>query len=94
MLLLAEDDPNDVVIFRHAVETSARKAALNIHLEVVSDGTEAIEYLNGKGKFANRAAFPFPHVVVLDLKMARLSALTRARCQLERVGRESISLRQ
>jgi CheY-like chemotaxis protein len=36
---------------------------------VASDGQEAIEYLKGEGKFTNRAEFPLPFLVLLDLKL-------------------------
>jgi len=35
----------------------------------VSDGAEAIAYLNGDGDFNNRRKFPLPHLLLLDLKM-------------------------
>jgi CheY-like chemotaxis protein len=36
---------------------------------VVRSGAEAMEYLSGEGKFANRDRFPLPKIVFLDLKM-------------------------
>ena len=74
-LLLAEDNQNDVAFFRHALENSARQGQLNINLQIVSHGAEAIDYLNGQGKFANRVLHPFPDIIVLDLKMPRLTGL-------------------
>ena len=35
----------------------------------VKDGLEAMDYLEGEGKFANRKEFPVPDVILLDLKM-------------------------
>src|SRR6266566_7119274 len=74
-LLLAEDNQNDIVLFRHAMEKSAGDAGLKIDLKVVHDGAEAIEYLSGEGPFADRRAYPFPDIMVLDLKMPRLGGL-------------------
>jgi CheY-like chemotaxis protein len=74
-ILLAEDDENDFVLFSHALEQSARANNLMITVKLVRDGTEAIEYLAGEGKFADRVEYPFPDIVVLDLKMPRLSGL-------------------
>jgi CheY-like chemotaxis protein len=35
----------------------------------VGDGDQAIQYLAGEGKYADRAAHPFPALFLLDLKM-------------------------
>ena len=68
-ILLVEDDPNDVMLCQH----SYREAGVPNPLLIVRDGAEAIEYLQGEGKFADRAQFPLPIVIVLDLKMPRVS---------------------
>jgi DNA-binding response OmpR family regulator len=67
ILLLAEDEENDVVLFQRAL----RKAGVNVCLQRVADGEEAIEHLKGKGKFNDRVNHPFPDLVVVDLKMPR-----------------------
>ena len=36
------------------------------------DGNQAIAYLKGEGKYANRAWYPFPDVLLLDLRMPRV----------------------
>ena len=38
----------------------------------VPNGREAIDYMAGNGKYADREAFPFPGVLFLDLKMPGL----------------------
>ena len=40
-------------------------------LHRVKDGEEAIEYLQGAGKYADREKFPLPNMLLLDLKMPR-----------------------
>lgn len=70
-LLLVEDDPNDVMLFRRAKD----KAKLANPLQVVSDGEMAIAYLRGEGHYADRAAYPFPTLMLLDLKLPRKSGL-------------------
>jgi CheY-like chemotaxis protein len=40
---------------------------------VVSDGDEAVAYLSGKSRYADRVAFPLPNLMLLDLKMPRRS---------------------
>lgn len=39
----------------------------------VGDGEEAMNYLSRQGQFADHERFPFPHLVLLDLKMPRIS---------------------
>src|SRR5438874_920678 len=74
-ILLAEDDDNDVTLFKHAVADSAKHAGIKINVSVVHDGEEAIAYLRGEDPFSNRHTHPFPHLIVLDLKMPRLTGL-------------------
>jgi len=68
-VLLAEDDPDDVLLTQIAFD----KARLANPLQVVRDGEEAIAYLKGEGRFADRHQFPMPVLLLLDLKMPRLS---------------------
>jgi CheY-like chemotaxis protein len=70
-LLLAEDNPNDVLLIRRALEET--KAPNPLH--VVGNGAEAIQYLAGEGAFADRAAYPFPVLFLLDLKMPVVDGL-------------------
>lgn len=46
-----------------------RRGRIEVPLQVVHDGEEAIAYLRGVGKFANRAEYPLPDLFLLDLKM-------------------------
>ena len=68
-LLLVEDNEDDVFLMKRAL-----KGAQVINpLHVVEDGQEAVDYLAGTGKFADRAAYPLPAVVFLDLKLPYIS---------------------
>ena len=67
LVLLADDNENDVLMFRRA----ARRANFNPPLHVVSNGEETIAYLKGNGKYDDRAKYPLPGMVLLDLKMPR-----------------------
>ena len=69
LILHVEDDPNDVLLLQHA----CRKAATTCNIQAVSDGDEAIAYLKGIDHFADRERFPLPHLILLDLKMPRIS---------------------
>ena len=66
-LLLAEDSEDDVFFFRHALE----KAGLKHVLHLVQDGEEAVEYLDGVGKFKNRKEYPLPDFLFLDINMPK-----------------------
>jgi CheY-like chemotaxis protein len=66
-VLLAEDDPDDILLTQIAFE----KARLANPLQVVRDGEETIDYLKGAGKFADRLQFPLPILLLLDLKMPK-----------------------
>ena len=65
VILLVEDREDDILLIRKAFE----RAFLNNPLQIVRSGDEAVQYLRGEGKFANRAEYPLPALVLLDLKM-------------------------
>src|SRR5438105_2892954 len=68
-VLLAEDDPDDVLLTQIAFE----KARLANPLQVVRDGEEAISYLQGEGPYADRRHYPSPIMLLLDLKMPKIN---------------------
>jgi CheY-like chemotaxis protein len=70
-ILHVDDDPNDVFLLEHAMH----KAGIANPMHVVTDGREAIDYLKGRGKFADRQRFPLPHLVLLDLKLPHVMGL-------------------
>lgn len=66
--LLVEDDPNDVFFVQQEFEN----ALANVHLLHIGDGRDSLRYLKGEGEYADRGKHPFPHVILLDLKMPGL----------------------
>jgi len=64
-VLLVEDDLNDIFIVKRAF----KMADIPTPLQVVTDGQEAIAYLRGDGKYAERDAFPLPKLMVMDIRM-------------------------
>lgn len=70
-ILLIEDDENDVFFMLHAF----RKAAVGATLQLISDGVEAMAYLRGEGKYANRDKFPAPALTLLDLNIPYVHGL-------------------
>ena len=67
LILLAAEREDDVFLIREALV----KARISHPIYVVRDGEGVIEYLNGQGKYANRAEYPLPNLLLLDLKMSR-----------------------
>ena len=65
VILVAEDNDDHVVLLLR----SFRKAALINPVVVVKNGVEVLEYLRGDGKFSNRAEYPLPTLLLLDLRM-------------------------
>ena len=68
VILLVEDQQNDVLLIKKAFE---RGQILN-PLFVVNSGEEAMAYLAGDGKYRNRAEYPLPDLLLLDIKMPGL----------------------
>src|SRR6267143_2103710 len=67
-ILVADDSTDDQFLIRHAM----KKAAAPCSMYTVDDGAEAISYISGSGEYADRSRFPFPDLLLLDLKMPRL----------------------
>ena len=70
-ILYAEDDPNDVFLLQLAF----KEAAIPNPLQIVTDGQQAIDYLDGVGPYSNRLKYPLPCLVLLDIKMPRVTGL-------------------
>lgn len=71
LVLLVEDDPNDMFLIRRAF----KKADANRQLFGVWDGKQAISYLSGTEEFSDRDLYPLPHLLILDLKLPKVSGL-------------------
>ena len=52
-----------------------RKVGVANPIQVASDGQQAIDYLKGAGKYADREKFPLPCLVLLDLKLPYVMGL-------------------
>jgi two-component system response regulator len=70
-ILQVDDDPNDVFLLQRAM----KKAGVVNPIQVATDGQQAIDYLKGAGKFADRKQFPLPCLVLLDLKLPYVMGL-------------------
>ena len=70
-ILLVEDSPDDEALTLRALG----KNGLQNEVVVVRDGAEALDYLFGEGDHSGRDVGVMPRVVLLDLKLPKLSGL-------------------
>lgn len=64
-ILIVEDNPGDVRLIKEKL----KEANLNPSLHVVSDGSDAIEFLQQRGEYRDA---PRPDLVLLDLHLPRM----------------------
>lgn len=67
-ILVAEDDPNDAFFLRRAFEVAGVTASIHF----VSNGEEAINYLQQESPITDEHVASSLNLVVLDIKMPRL----------------------
>jgi CheY-like chemotaxis protein len=67
VILVADDDAEDRMLVKDALE----EGRLANNVQFVEDGEELMDYLRGVGKFSDRAKFPPPGLVLLDLNMPK-----------------------
>jgi CheY-like chemotaxis protein len=70
-ILLVEDNPDHAELVRRSLEDSPFASFLH-HAE---DGEAALDYLLGRNRYADRASFPEPDLVLLDLHLPRVDGL-------------------
>lgn len=70
-VLHVDDDPNDTTL----LQVACAKADVDFEIHNVGDGDQVIDYLAGSGKYADRAHYRLPGLVLLDLKMPRVEGL-------------------
>lgn len=71
IILLVEDNPDDAELTLRGLQKN------NITNEVIHarDGAEALDYLFGRGDYADRDMTSMPTVILLDLKLPRVDGL-------------------
>lgn len=70
-MLLVEDNPDD----RELTLIALRDSGLVSGMEIATDGVEALDLLFGEGAHAGRDVSQLPRLILLDLKMPRISGL-------------------
>jgi two-component system, response regulator len=71
IIFLVEDNPDDVLLTRRALQ---KNNILN-ELVVAEDGVEALDYLFGQGAYAGRDVRVQPQVILLDIKLPRMDGI-------------------
>ena len=67
-ILHVEDDPaHRLLVRKNLVNHSVSNNVIE-----VEDGQEAIDYIYGIGKYADRAEYPIPDLILLDIKMPKI----------------------
>lgn len=67
-ILVADDDADDRLMIHDALKEN--RLANDLHF--VEDGEDLMRYLHGQGKYADRAAYPLPGLILLDLNMPKM----------------------
>ena len=69
LILLVEDNDEHALLIRRGL---CKGTAIE-SVQIVTSGEEAIEYLEGTGRYSHRDEFPLPSVVLLDLDLPGIS---------------------
>ena|ERR1041384_1988120 len=64
-ILVVDDDPADTALIKHVFGASK----IRNPIQAVGNGEQAIAYLKGEGVYAQRESYPYPILLLLDLKM-------------------------
>ena len=64
-LLIVDDDENE----RFLAKETFKSLSTNYKIQLAANGDEAIAYLKGEGKLADRKKFEFPSYIITDLQM-------------------------
>jgi len=70
-ILLIEDSPEDAELTIRAL----RRNKLANEIQVVEDGAEALDFLFCRGSFKDRTPSEYPKLVLLDLKLPKVSGM-------------------
>ena len=65
-ILVVEGDADE----RMFMERAFRKLGIDSPIQLVSSGDEAIAYMKGEGRYADRKQYAYPSFILTDLKMS------------------------
>ncbi|MEH2206671.1 MAG: response regulator [Nostoc sp.] len=70
-IVLVEDNPTDAELTIRAL----RRGRIGNNIQLLQDGAEALDFLFCRGEYAHRSMTNQPKVILLDLKLPRISGL-------------------
>jgi CheY-like chemotaxis protein len=65
VILIVEDNGDDATLIRLGFQ----RAGFANRIQTAASVADGLDYLNGAGRYADRAKFPFPSLVILDHKV-------------------------
>jgi CheY-like chemotaxis protein len=78
VILSVDDDPDAHTLMKRAI----LKAGLLISVHFLVNGREVLRYLRREGKYADKNLYPWPDLLISDLKMPEMNGFDL----LERIG--------
>lgn len=70
-ILIVEDEDAHAQLTQRAI----RKSGNANHIDIVSDGEQALDYLFNRGKYADKRKFPCPGLILLDIKLPGIDGI-------------------
>jgi CheY-like chemotaxis protein len=67
-ILVVDDQPDHAQL----IQETLLDTQIPLLVQLVQSGEEAISYLDGQGRFGDREIYPYPFLVLLDLRMPGL----------------------
>jgi len=64
-IMVVDDDPSDLML----IERAFRSIGVKDPIHTINGGLEAIAYMMGEGKYADRSVYAYPTFITTDLKM-------------------------
>ena len=64
-IMVVDDDPSDLML----IERAFRAIGVKDPIHTINGGLEAIAYMMGEGKYADRSVYAYPTFITTDLKM-------------------------
>ncbi len=74
---MVDDDEDLPLLVPHLL----KKALVSFSFRFANNGERAVEYLHGTGAYADRAAYPLPQILLLDLKDAAHERISISRME-------------
>ena len=70
-ILLVEDEEAHAELTRRAI----RKAGNANRIDILTDGEEALDYVFNRAKYADKTKYPFPGLIMLDIKLPGIDGI-------------------